>query len=239
MNKPVAIVTGATRGLGRETAIFLAQRGFCVVVNYRKSARLAEQTLSQVKKYSEGMLIKADVTRDAKGLVKKVLYAYKRIDVLVNNVGDFVYKNFDDITMAEWNRVIENNLTSVFAMTQAVLPSMRKRTFGRVINFAATGARDSVIRDRTVPYDLAKQSVLSLTQYLAKKEIMHGITINCVSPGILETSRPGHKYALPIGRRLSPKNDILPVIALLLQNEAMTGANIDVSGGWDPNNAIL
>ncbi len=234
MGKPVAIVTGATRGLGRDTAIFLAQRGFCVVVNYRKSTSLAEQTLSHVKKYSEGILIKADITKEADKLVKKTLQKYKRVDVLVNNVGDFVYKTFDRLSIEEWNRVMENNLTSVFAMTQSVLPAMRKKHFGRIINFAATGASHSVIRDRTVPYDLAKQSVLSLTQYLAKQEIRHGITINCISPGILETSLPGRKHTLPIGRRLSPKKDILPVIDLLLKQEAITGANIDVSGGWEP-----
>jgi NAD(P)-dependent dehydrogenase (short-subunit alcohol dehydrogenase family) len=231
--KRVAIVTGATQGLGRATAVFLAKLGYAIGVNYRTHRTLAQATLREVQKVGTGILVQSDVTNAADSLVKRVMKKFGRVDVLINNVGDFHYKTLDDTTVDEWNAVIINNLTSVFAMTTAVLPIMRTQREGRVICYAAAGADRGVTRSRTVPYDIAKAGVLSLARYLAREEAAHGVTINCISPGVLETSIAKNNIVPPTGRYVQIE-DILKTIAFCLDSPTLTGANIEVSGGWDP-----
>ncbi|MEK7158390.1 MAG: SDR family oxidoreductase [Patescibacteria group bacterium] len=231
--KKVAIVTGATKGLGRATAVFLASRGYAVAVNYRASRVNAETTLREGEKIGNGILIQADVTKQSQAIVDRVMKEWGRVDVLVNNVGNFHYKTLGQTTAEEWNEVFESNLTSVFGMTQAVLPIMRKQHFGRVICYAAAGADRGITRARTIPYDIAKAGVLALVRHLAYEEAARGITVNCISPGVLETSVAKQGILPPIGRYIQFE-DILRTIAFYLDSPAVTGANIEVAGGWDP-----
>ncbi|MBM2826212.1 MAG: short-chain dehydrogenase/reductase [Dehalococcoidia bacterium] len=229
----VALVTGSAKGLGAAMAIALASHGAKVAVHYRTSKKEAEETVQAIEKYVEGpLLVQGDVTdeKDAQRLIATVTETFGRLDILVNNVGNFLFKPMEETESWEFRDVIESNLYSVFYMTKAGLPIMREQRYGRIISFGNVGAEKLPIRPNTTPYFIAKAGVLTLTKILAQEEAKWGITINAISPGILETSQV--TLPVPIGRAAA-FSDIINALLFLLKEESsyITGANIEVSGG--------
>ena len=185
-----AIVTGSAKGLGREIALALAKEGYATAINYMKSSKEAKKTLQTLIKINKNCIsVKGDLTKQEN--VKKLFAAAKkkfgRIDVLVNNIGDFLYKPLLKTTPEEIEKVLKNNVITAFMCSKEAIKTMRKQEYGRIINTGSTGCDELLAPEMTTPYYMAKTSLWLLTKTLARAT-GEGITTNMISPGIMKTS---------------------------------------------------
>jgi NAD(P)-dependent dehydrogenase (short-subunit alcohol dehydrogenase family) len=230
------LITGSTKGLGRALAVKFAERGATVIEHYYTSKNEAEEFLQELKKFnSKCGMFQANLRSPGQTtkMMEKIHEEYGHIDILINNVGNFIYKQFDKVTFEEFADVIETNLYSSFLCGKLVIEKMKERKSGHIINIGCAGADRIIIRELTTPYYIAKTGVLMLTKILAHAYAPYGIRVNAVSPGILETSVA--KLEVPAGR-LATFDDIFNAISFLLspQSEYINGANIEVAGAWLP-----
>lgn len=225
----VALVTGSAKGLGKAIILDLA-RDHKVVIHYNKSSDDAKNTFAEARKLNAAMIVRADLKDEeqVKKMFAKIESKFGGVDVLVNNVGDFVYTNMSKITTKEFKNTIEGNLYSSWHCIKEVLPYMRKKG-GLIINFGCAGCERIIIRENTTPYYIAKTSLYMLTKALAASESK--VRINMISPGILETSVV--KSPVPLGRH-AQFSDMINAVRFLLSKESeyVSGANVEVSGGW-------
>jgi 3-oxoacyl-[acyl-carrier protein] reductase len=231
----VALVTGAAKNLGRAIAVNLARQGVFVAIHYNKSKLEAETTLSMVNKYSKGIAVQADVTdpKEIASIIRIIEVKLGTIDILINLVGNFIYEPIENTSFTTFRDVIETNLYSTFLCCTEVIPSMRKKKWGRIINFGCAGAESLIIRKNTTPYYIAKTGVIMLTKVFASEVARDNISINTISPGILTTSIA--KPPTPTGR-FATNEDLIHAINFLLSEESnyVNGANVEVAGGWRP-----
>lgn len=231
----IALVTGSAKNLGRAITLDFAKQGVKVVVHYHTSQKEANKTLQQIKKYSTGIIVKADLTnqQEVVTMFRYIVTKLGTVDILINLVGNFIFEPITTTTFEEFKDTIESNLYSTFLCCQTALTHMKKKKWGRIINFGCVAADSIIVRERTTPYYIAKTSVIMLTKVLAAEYAKYGITINSISPGILETSRV--KLPIPTGRYARLK-DITNAINFFLKDESsyINGANIEVGGGWRP-----
>ena len=237
----IAIVTGASRGIGREIARSLAIKGIKIIANYNKSENEAIKLKEELKKENIDIdIFKADVSKREEGhkLVEFALNKYKRIDVLINNAGISEYKVFTDETDDDWKRIINNNLYSAFMMSQEVIPNMIHNKSGCIINISSiwgmVGASLEVI------YSVSKAGMDGLTKGLAKELGPSNIRVNSVAPGAIYTdiNKNLTKQELkeleketPLGRIGRP-NDIAKCVEWLIEDSFTTGQVISPNGGW-------
>lgn len=237
----IAVVTGSSKGIGRGIAQRLAEDGYTIVVNYRRDSAAAQETLSLVQpRAPRSLLLPADVaTPDgAKRLIDETLVAFGRVDVLVNNVGPFLVKTIFDTEVEEWRRTLDGNLSSAFYCIKFVLPSMRARKSGHIVNLGSLNIEGVRGAPTTSAYSAAKAGVVVLTKSVARSEARFGIRCNAVNPGFVETyaTTDGDRHELPslvpLGT-LGTANDIAETIAFLVSAKAryITGAVINVHGG--------
>lgn len=235
MTQPqIALVTGGAKGLGAAIARHLAAMGYVVIVHYRSSEKAATATLVAVRRQSpESSMISADLrsATDVDALIGVILQRYGRLDVLVHTVGNFVYKKLSAFALEEWKEVMETNLQSTFLLTQAALPHMQHAHYGRIILFGCAGADRLVTPPHTTPYVIAKTGVVMLTKQLSSAYAADGVTVNCISPGVLVSSVVDAKT--PTMRRI-PFTPVLNIISLLLgpDNQYINGVNIEIADGW-------
>jgi 3-oxoacyl-[acyl-carrier protein] reductase len=232
----VAIITGASRGIGRAVALALAGAGANIAVNYRSRDNEAEDVASEVRKLGRlVVVVKADVSVSADvdrmvGIVKNELGSPS---ILVNNAGIGVTYSIDDITEKGWNDTIAVNLTSTFLMIQAALPGMRALKWGRIINLSSAAAQiGGVVGPH---YAASKAGILGLTHYYAAHLAKEGITVNAIAPGPVSTEMAAGLQQLkpnliPVGRFGTPE-EISAVALLLVRNGYITGQTINVNGG--------
>jgi NAD(P)-dependent dehydrogenase (short-subunit alcohol dehydrogenase family) len=236
------LITGSSRGLGQKIALSLADESEFIIVNYLNSKDLALSTVRQIKDRGAGAIaIQADVCQwdQVQNLVQLAVKQTGRLDVLINNVGDFIAKPLARTSVAEWQHMMNSNLNSTFYCCRAVLPHMRKNAFGRIINICLANAEYIHSYKHTAAYGIAKTGVLVLSKSLAVEEAAHGITINTISPGlmdngslsVLKSSR--HISKIPM-KRIGQAKDLIAAIKFLSSDEAayITGTNVIVSGGW-------
>lgn len=236
MSFRIALVTGASRGIGRAVALRLAEDVSGVAVHYLEHREEALEVAAAIKdKGKLSAVFRADLTNKAQaaGLVKKVEEKFARIDVLVNNVGPFLVKPWDQLEVADWERVLRGNLLSAYFCTKAALPGMRKRGWGRVINLGFSRAEHLASFPTVTPYAVAKTGLLIVTRTAAVAEAANGITVNMVSPGLIKGG------VLPRVRELAESqlgsaDDVAEAVAFLASDKAstITGDNLIVSGTW-------
>jgi 3-oxoacyl-[acyl-carrier protein] reductase len=232
-----ALVTGASRGIGRSIAIALAREGASVVVNYRSRSADAEQVANEIRASgSEAVCEQADVSNEAdvNHLVDCSLQAFRHVDILVNNAGIAQVKPLDQLTAADWDHVITVNLRSCFLVTQAVLPGMRERRWGRIINLSSVAAHvGGVVGPH---YAASKAGMLGLTHFYASALVKEGITANAISPALIETDMVTQNLnakadRIPVGRFGTP-DETAAIAVMLAKNGYITGQTIHVNGGW-------
>lgn len=240
MNK-VAIVTGASRGIGREIAKTLAKEGIQVVANYNKSEEKAIELKEELKKENIDIdIFKADVSKrnGAKELVEYTLRKYGKVDILINNAGISEYKMFTEETDEDWNRVINTNLYSAFVMCQEVIPNMVHNKNGCIINISSIWAIVSASYE--VLYSISKAGMDGLTRGLAKELGPSNIRVNSVAPGAIDTDMNKNltkeelkelQDETPLGRIGKPE-DIAKCVKWLVEDEFTTGQVISPNGGW-------
>ena len=184
----VALVTGASRGIGAAVALTLAELGAAVAVNYRERADDAETIVARIKAGGgRAIAVAADVSQAAAvaAMVEQVPSVLGPIDILVNNAGVAIVRGVDDLTEDDFDRTIAVNLKSAFLCTQAVLPMMRARQWGRIVNISSGAARGAGAIG--VHYNASKAGMEGLTRGYAARLVKEGITVNAVAPSLIET----------------------------------------------------
>jgi 3-oxoacyl-[acyl-carrier protein] reductase len=236
-----ALVTGAARGLGRATALALARAGADVLVGYRTreaEARTLAAEISALGRRAEA--VGCDVERPAE--VEQMFARAAQsggVDILVNNVGDFLIRDLAETEWDEWSAITRNNLDPVFLCCRAALPHMRQRGWGRIVNLTAAFAAGERAAPRMGAYQAGKAGVLALTRTLALEEAAHGVTVNSVAPGIMDTEGAGPQVRahperfIPVGRLGRPEEVARTVVFLCHPDSGyITGAHLPVAGGW-------
>lgn len=232
----VALVTGGGRGIGKAISLALADAGCDVAVNYVSREADARATVDAITtKGRRAVAAAGDVAKsaDVTALVAAVETGLGPVDILVNNAGRVAFESIDQMSEASWNEIIQVNLSSVFLMTQAVLPGMRARKWGRIINLTSVAAQAGSMM--AVHYSAAKAGVIAATKSYARMLAKEGVTVNAISPALIATemvaSNPHVKPdMIPVGRfgRVEECGD---VAVLLAGNAYITGQTIGVNGG--------
>ena len=236
LSNRVALVTGASRGIGGAVARALAAAGADVAVNYRDRQTDAEAVAGDVRATGRRALaVQADVaSSDAvAGMLRQVEAALGPVDVLVNNAGIAIIRGVDDLTEAEFDLTLAVNLKSVFLCTQAVLPSMRARRWGRIVNISSGAARGA--GGIGVHYNASKAGMEGLTRGYAARLVKDGITVNAVAPSLIDTDmmnarRDQYVARIPLGRMGTPE-EVAQAVLMVLGNEYMTGQTVQLNGG--------
>ncbi len=176
----IALVTGSAKNLGRAIAIDLAKQGVKIAIHYNQSEKEARFTLGEVKKYSDGFIVKADLTnqKDVVSMYQNIVTVLGEVDILINLVGNFIFEPIATTTILKFRDVIESNLYSTFLCTKEVLAGMVKKKWGRIINFGCVAADSLTIRENTTPYYIAKTGVIMLTKVLAYDSIFSLIILD-------------------------------------------------------------
>jgi 3-oxoacyl-[acyl-carrier protein] reductase len=236
LNNRIALVTGASRGIGRAVAISLADAGAAVAVNYREKAADARDVAETIRKAGgRAMAIGADVSRAAEvtGMMSALERELGPVDVLVNNAGIGLVRTVDDLTEEDFDRTIAVNLKSVFLCTQAVIPGMRARKWGRIVNISSGAARGA---GGVGPhYNASKAGMEGMTRGYAARLVKDGITVNAVAPSLIETDMVRSGLAssaarIPLGRFGTPE-ECAQAVLMVIGNAYMTGQTVALSGG--------
>jgi NAD(P)-dependent dehydrogenase (short-subunit alcohol dehydrogenase family) len=232
-----ALVTGSASGIGRGIAIALARTGYDVCIHFRHSETAAETTRAEAEALgARAVALRADLT-DSAAAADLVREAHDRLGglaVLVNNVGNYLYKPLDELSLEEWDDVLATNLDATFAACRAAIPLMRAAGSGRIVNLGYAGAQNLVGRPNLVAYAIAKTGVVLLTKAIARSEAANGITANVVAPGVIETSRTRPMREIPAGR-VGTVDEVAAAVLYFVSPEAayVTGQVLEVAGGWN------
>lgn len=234
---PVALVTGAAKGIGQAIALALGGAGYDVAVHYRSSEAEAEATAQMIRSSGpRAERFQADVTRpdEAASLVERVYETLGGLDVLVNNVGNYHYGPLADLELDTWHEMFNSNLHATFYLCRAALPLMQRRRRGRIINLGFTGAETLKARPNIVAYGIAKTGVILYSKALAKTYAGDGITVNVVSPGVMENSVTKPVKDIPL-RRTGRLSELADAVLYLVSERAdyVTGTTLEVAGGWN------
>ena len=231
----VALVTGGSRGIGAAIARDLAQAGAAVAVNYRAQADEANAVIEELRRAgAKAIAIQADVSQAAEvaKMVARVTSELGPVDILVNNAGIAMTRGVDDLTEADFDQTIAVNLKSVFLCTQAVLPAMRQKKWGRIVNISSGAARGA--GSIGPHYNASKAGMEGLMRGYAARLVKEGITVNAVAPSLIETDmmkgQPDLKNRIPLGRLGRPE-EVSKAVMMLIDNPYMTGQTIAMSGG--------
>lgn len=243
LRQRVAVVTGGSRGIGKGIAMSMARDGARIAISYRTNKAAAQNTLRQLQAIGcECFAIEADATDAAQSekLLTSVAERFGRLDVLVNNVGNFNWATVAETTIEEWRRVLDSNLLSVFYTSKAAIAVMRRQRWGRIVNLGAVGAERAFGQATISAYAAAKAAVVAFSRSLALEEAKNGITVNVVNPPniddkelSLEEARRMRDARFPVGRPPSA-DDVAEAVKFLASDVAdyITGQVLSISGGW-------
>ena len=235
-----AIITGSARGIGAATAALFADSGYNVVINYNTSEK--EALALKEKIGGRAIAVQADVSKpdEAARLIEAAKNAFGTVDVLVNNAGIAQQKLFTDITQADYDRMFDCNVRSVFNCCQSVLPEMIHRKYGRIVNISSMWGIAGASCE--VHYSASKAAVIGLTKALAREVAPSGITVNCIAPGVIDTPMNrcfdeeimnGLAEETPVGRLGTPE-DVARAILFLCDEKSgfITGQILGVDGAF-------
>ncbi len=240
MNK-VIVVTGASRGIGREIAKELAIKGYNIVANYNKSEKQIKELQEELRKENINLdIYKADVSKriEAKNLIEFTIKKYGKIDILINNAGISQIKEFTQITDEDWNNLLNTNLNSVFYTSQEACKNMIHNKNGCIINISSIWGQIGASCE--VHYSVSKAGIDAMTKSLAKELGPSNIRVNSIAPGIINTEMNNHlseeelnnlKDEIPL-EKIGRTKDIERCVEWLIDDEYTTGQIISINGGW-------
>ncbi|MFB3916516.1 MAG: 3-oxoacyl-[acyl-carrier-protein] reductase [Terriglobales bacterium] len=238
----VALVTGASRGIGRAIALELARRGAAIAVNFRSDVAHAESAAKEIRELGvDCMLIQGDVAdkNDAQRIVREVLQKWQRLDILVNNAGITRDRSMKKMTEEDWEKVISVNLNGTFYTTHAALPAMINQRFGRIINISSVVGQAGAFGQAN--YSASKGGIIAFTKTLALETAKYNITANAIAPGFTATDMvqaiPKEiatqiKSKIPLGRFAEPEEVAKAAAFLAAEADYITGQELNVNGGY-------
>lgn len=236
MSGRVALVTGATGHLGQAVVKRLSQDGSILAIHYYQNEALARKLREEVESLGgKAAIFQADLTQESgsQKLIQEVINTFGRLDILVNMPGAISYKPWDELVQSDWEDIFRSNLESSYFCLKQALPAMRSRKWGRIINIGFHLVEHIGSFPGITPYAVAKTGLLILTRTAAVAEVANNITVNMVSPGLMEGGN------LPAGLKLKPgqigkAEDVAEAVAFLTseQAQAITGVNLIVAGTW-------
>ncbi len=231
----VALVTGSSRGIGRAIAVRLAAAGADIGVNFRKNEKAGRITLEQITAVGgKGIIIQADVSNaeDISKMIRTLENELGNVDILVNNAGIARQQAMDEITEADWDEVMGINLKSAFLVTRAVVPGMRRRRWGRIVNISSGASKTGGIVG--LHYASSKAGLEGLTRAYASQLAKEGITVNAVAPSLIETDMvqglQRKTERIPLGRLGRPE-EVADAVVFLVTNAYTTGQTLFLNGG--------
>ena len=232
----VALVTGASRGIGHEIALAFARAGIDVAANYLKSESAALELCEQIKKLGvKALPVQADVSQSAEitGMMQAIDENLGGVDILVNNAGVVHRDELQKISEADWDRVLDINLKSAFLVTQACLKHMRAQKWGRIINISSVAALTGGVTGPV--YVASKAGMLGLTRSYAALLVKEGITANSIAPALIETDMVRSlnitPAKIPLGR-FGQVEEVAEICLSLVKNAYITGQTLHLNGGW-------
>lgn len=236
-----AIVTGASRGIGRAIALALAREGARVALNYQSNDAMAQEAAQEIRdRGGECLLAKANVAeaQQARAMVKRVLEQWPRLDIMVNNAGITRDKSIRRMSDVEWLDVIQADLNSVYFCTTAAMQPMIEQKYGRIINISSVNGQTGSFGQAN--YSAAKGGVIAFTKTVALELARSGVTVNVVAPGFTLTDMLAKvpeevasqiKARIPLGRFAEPEEVAKAVVFLAADGDYITGQQINVNGG--------
>jgi acetoacetyl-CoA reductase/3-oxoacyl-[acyl-carrier protein] reductase len=236
-----ALVTGASRGIGRAIVLELAREGARVALNYQNNDAAAKEVADAIANAGGTcLLVKANLAdpREARGMVKKVAEQFGHLDILVNNAGITRDKQIGKMTDEEWLEVIQTNLNGMFFCTSAAIPVMTAQSYGRVVNVSSMNGQVGAFGQAN--YSASKGGVIAFTRTAAVELARNGITVNSVAPGYTETDmfakvpadiQAQIKAKIPLRRFAQPEEIARAVVFLAADGDYITGQTIGVNGG--------
>jgi len=242
MSERVALITGGARGIGRAVALDLATQGWSIAICYRTSSKEGNETQMEVETNGgRGLAVQCDVSDPdaAEGFVRQVEQKWGRIDALINGAGPYHRRNLLEESIEDWHSMFDNNLHPLFYLGRAVAPGMKERKWGRIISFSMANADRLLAQPQLTAHYIAKVGVLVLTRSLARLLAPHGITVNAISPGFINSgSAPDEELQsmvkkIPAGY-VGETRDVVSLVRYLLSDEAryINGTNVQISGAW-------
>jgi 3-oxoacyl-[acyl-carrier protein] reductase len=242
MAERVALITGGAKGIGRAVALDLAGPEWSVAVCYRKSAKEgAEVVEAAQKKGSRALALQSDVSdpEQARDLIKRVEKDWGRIDALIHCAGPYHRVGLLEESVEGWRSMFDNNLHPLFFLSHAVAPGMIERKWGRIVCFSMANADQLIAQPQLTAHYIAKVGLLVLARSLARVLAPHGITVNAVSPGFIDSGSAPKEEMAQMARRIpagyvGDVQDAVGAVRFLLSEEAryVNGANLHLSGGW-------
>jgi NAD(P)-dependent dehydrogenase (short-subunit alcohol dehydrogenase family) len=236
-----ALVTGASRGIGRAIAIELAREGAKVAVNYSSSEAKAKEVVEEIKKLGgTAILLKADIgnSKEARAMVEAVAKEFGHLDILVNNAGITRDSLLSRMTDEQWVQVIHTNLNGCFFCTSAAIPIMTAQSYGRIVNISSLNGQIPALGQAN--YSASKGGIIAFTRTAAAELVNSGITVNTVAPGYTETDmfdavpqflQTKIKGRIPMARFAHPEEIAKAVMFLVADGDYITGQQINVNGG--------
>jgi len=232
------LITGSAKRLGAALAKGLAKAGHHIAIHFRSSRDEAEETVQAIREAGGKVALfqsSLATLADGERVMQEVAAHFGGLDTLINNAGTFVRRRFEELTQEEWDTGFASTATAAFIASRAALPFLRQSGRGRIINIGDSMSDRIGFADPAMSYYIGKVGVWMMTQTLAASEARHKITVNMVSPGVLEDSVCDTPVdEMPLGR-YGTYDDVLHPIRFLLDeaSEALTGSNLHVGGGWN------
>jgi acetoacetyl-CoA reductase len=241
LNGKTALVTGASRGIGRAIAIELAREGAKVALNYQSSDERAKEVAYDIGKFGGTcVLAKANISdpKEARAMVQRIADQFTHLDVLVNNAGITRDKLLPRMTDEDWLEVIQTNLNAMFFCTSAAIPIMTSQSYGRIINISSMNGQTGAVGQAN--YSASKGGIIAFTRTAALELAKSNITVNCIAPGFTETDMfakvPANLQAqirgrIPLNRFAQPEEIAKAVVYLVADGDYITGQQININGG--------
>ena len=241
MEKKIIIITGASRGIGREIAKTLAREGYTIIANYNKSEREAQKLKKELQEENKEIdIYKANIANEeeTQEMIKYVIKKYKKIDVLINNAGIDKIQLVTEVTKKDWDEIINTNLYGTFYISQQAAKNMIQNKQGKIINRSSIWGQIGASME--VVYSISKAGVDGLTKALAKELGPSGIQVNSIAPGFIKTEMNSNfneqeineiKDEIPL-QKLGECTDIARCVKWLIEDNYVTGQVIAINGGW-------
>lgn len=241
MEKKIIIITGASRGIGREIAKTLAREGDTIIANYNKSEKEAQKLKKELQEENKEIdIYKANIANEeeTQEMIKYVIKKYKKIDVLINNAGIDKIQLVTEVTKKDWDEIINTNLYGTFYISQQAAKNMIQNKQGKIINISSIWGQIGASME--VVYSISKAGVDGLTKALAKELGPSGIQVNSIAPGFIKTEMNSNfneqeineiKDEIPL-QKLGECTDIAKCVKWLIEDNYVTGQVIAINGGW-------